>query len=145
MTSAGFAYQGATADPFGTSEGNKGCWGAELNYAFTAGNTAGDGKAWGASVHLVCRGTGLPWYGAAKIVDPDQYPSWGVDPPLNSSGTYKQTKLTVGTSGADKPVYVADGASKTIKVRVVNGGGCTLPVNITVTGMIAYEEPEGGG
>ncbi|HMS55794.1 MAG TPA: hypothetical protein PKA27_10370, partial [Fimbriimonadaceae bacterium] len=75
-----------------------------------------------------------------KIRDPDQYPNWGMES-LDSDGTYKQARITVGTSGAEKPVYVADGGSKALKIGVVNGGGCTLPVNLVVTGMIAYEEP----
>ncbi|HMS55793.1 MAG TPA: hypothetical protein PKA27_10365, partial [Fimbriimonadaceae bacterium] len=47
MATAGFAHQGTTVDQHGTTEGNKGCWGVDLNYVFTAVNTAGDGKTWG--------------------------------------------------------------------------------------------------
>lgn len=65
----------------------------------------------------------------------------GTEPTEN----YLQTaELTLDNTGKSAPIYLSPGEQKTLRVSLVNGGGCSLPVNIVVKGGIAFEDLGGG-
>ncbi len=145
MSSTGFAWQGSTADPHGTSQGNKGCWGANLAYELTLTN-ADTTKKWGALARIVARNNiGGPWYGAATIVTPTGYPNKGMEN-LQGGTSYVQGKVAVDVSNTEVPIPVPkNNGSQLLRLVMVNGGGCSLPVNVVVVGQVAIsqsEEPE---
>lgn len=138
MHSSGFAHQ--SGDTWGTSAGNKGCWGATLNCDFTLENNHAS-QIWGANVSVHCRNTGSPYFGAMRVVLPTAYPKRGLEQ-IGGSGNPHEALLTKNISNATTPIYVQPQDSEAMRVSIVNGGGATLPVNTKVVGMIAYEEVE---
>ena len=132
------------ADEFGTSPGNKGCYGASLNYVFFVSNYPGDGNSYPFDVSMIARGTDKAWYGAARIVTPSVFTAKGVKP-INSFGIETTCKLTVNAAGGSAPLSLASGGSTFVTVSLANGSGSTLPVNLRLAGLIGFTETQGGG
>ncbi len=142
LASNAFAKQ--AADTYGTSNGNKGCYGVNLYYGFTISNSPGDGNSYPFDVSLVCRGTDSAWYGASRIHVPTSFDAKGVNP-INSTGAEKICKLTVDSNGNASSFMLNPATSITVIVSVANGSGSTLPVNIRLQGLLGYTGTGGGG
>lgn len=132
-------------DAFGTERGNKGCYGANLNYDFAVSNTGN--QAYPLFIYGQARNITGAFVGAARITQPSVYPDLGV-PGLSCSGpaqaSGKWVRLTTSNGDNEVPPNIAQGASLNYRVSVAVGGSGGTPFNIVLStlGVELSEEPE---
>lgn len=132
------AFAKQAADLWGTANGDRGCYGANLFYDTTLRNDTGQALPVYAS--LFCRNV-PSYYGAVRIEQPSAYTPRGVpllkycEPSGTTCAHDNFVELTTGPQGQPAPVMVAAGTAPNLRTAVANGGACSTPFNILLTGL----------
>ncbi len=133
-----FAWQGSSADPFGTPDGNRGLYGVNARYRVRLYNTHNLVRY--VSFNLRARNTGAAYFGAALALEEDATPTIGgvpriKEPPDDPNDpnivdpvpyTAVRTRLSDRAIPANRPV----GQPVEGTVKNATAGNATLPVDL---------------
>lgn len=142
------AFGRTSGDTYGTDRGNKGCYGADLQYDFTVINT-GDQTypmyAYAQGRDVDRQGSG--YFGPCSILSPGSYTKRGItrlrcDGPCPQGGDY--ARLTTSDGSNEVAAQIPQDAELTYRVGAAVAGAATTPFNLALRGL-AYtltEPPE---
>lgn len=142
-----YAFGKQDNDYHGTTGGNKGCFGADLEYAFKVTNTGAEPQPTRYLLAMVCsRFTGSKYWGAGRcksnpVSDPRKIPKlFAYVVPFGGQQLHELVFLTEQFD--QRRVAVSDGTDQDIIVEIAHGGAATMPVSIILSQP--YSEGAGG-
>lgn len=141
LSALGFAWQGASIDPYGTPIGNNGLYGVDATYDFVATNSD-PANSHAAFISVICRNNagwqiGPKFWGAGWVSSP-QGSELGI-PVIrvildsnHNPQTWQWVEITPHLG-----IIVPGNGSIPISVQIAPGGGSPLPVNIVASNIAA--------
>jgi hypothetical protein len=124
---------------------NRGCYGVNLKYRFYVLNS--ESPTGSVTAFLFARNTGGKYWGAGRLILPIAAVPTGLPKfplPVGSNAFKAQYLLNDGLPAPQMLLIGGNTPSQPIVVEMTNGGGATLPINLSLVKSVVYPTPGGG-